>query len=96
MRSNLTYSWERSKNAEKIKSHHVPPLTKLISDRLTDLTYEKRHPDINHTEYHTLHFQRIFEATEALRASAETFDRFFRAGAPINENTDSDGANPRK
>ena len=24
MRSNLTYSWERSKNAEKIKSHHVP------------------------------------------------------------------------
>ena len=40
--------------------------------------------------------QRIFEATEALRASAETFDRFFRAGAPINDNTDSGGANPRK
>jgi len=39
---------------------------------------------------------RIFEATEALRASAETFDRFFRAGAPINQDTDSDGAHPRK
>ena len=53
---------------------------------LVHLTYNKNQS----------YFQRIFEATEALRASAETFDRFFRAGAPLNENTDSDGANPRK